>query len=72
MLKVSKVHGAWCMVHETLQGCIKYIRFKIVISHVKGVKRNKDMHNGLDPTHLLVMSKVLKVLYIHNQYTSIE
>ena len=30
---------------------------------IRGVERNKNMHNRLDITHLFLMSKVSKVLY---------
>ena len=69
---ISHVKDVYCMLHATVKVCMKYIRFKIFISHVKGLERNKNKHNRLDLTHLCVMSKVLKVLYLHNQYTSIK
>ena len=37
--------------------------------HVRGIKRNKNMHNRLDLTHLFLMLKVSKALYtIYIQY----
>ena len=38
--KGSKVHAACCMLHGTLQRCMKY-----EISYVERVERNKNSHN---------------------------
>ena len=44
---VGGVKRACCLLHGTLQRCMKY-----KISYVKRVKRNKNSHNTVDLRHV--------------------